>query len=68
MAYPHDKISWKNAQSPLIVSELEAIFNALPDEELLNALTGPRRRGKLGYSGAVILSATPSVCPPFPPS
>lgn len=35
---------------PPVVGELEAIFEALPDEELLTRLRGPKRRGRPGYN------------------
>lgn len=35
--------------NPPIVEELEAIFESLPDDELLVKLRGPRRRGRPGY-------------------
>jgi transposase len=38
-----------NGSRPPIVGELEAIFKALPDQELLAKLRGPKRRGRPGY-------------------
>lgn len=40
--------------SPPIVSELEAIFESLPDDELLEKLRGPRRRGRPGYNPRIL--------------
>ena len=42
------------AQVPPVVGELEAIFKALPDEELLTKLRGPRRRGPKGYDPKIL--------------
>lgn len=39
---------------PPIVGELEAIFKALPDEELLIQLRGPKRRGRPGYAPRIL--------------
>jgi hypothetical protein len=40
--------------SPPIVGELQAIFKALPDEELLARLRGPKRRGRPGYDPKIL--------------
>src|SRR5438034_3927337 len=37
-------------EQPPIVAELRAIFDALPDTDLLALLRGPRRRGRPGYA------------------
>ena len=39
---------------PAVVQELEAIFSVLPDAELLNALRGPKRRGRPGHDPKVL--------------
>jgi len=39
---------------PPIVGELEAIFETLPDAELLAQLRGPRQRGRPGYDPKVL--------------
>lgn len=39
---------------PPVVGELQAIFGALPDEELLARLRGPKRRGRPGYDPRVL--------------
>jgi len=39
---------------PPIVGELEAIFEALPDGELLAQLRGPRRRGRPGHDPKIL--------------
>jgi transposase len=49
MACSYDRVSRADTQLPPIVGELEAIFRELPDEELLNKLRGPRRRGRPGF-------------------
>ena len=49
MAHFYGTVSQNANQLPPIVSELEAIFRELPDEELLARLKGPRRRGRPGY-------------------
>lgn len=49
MATRNPSVSGAEAQVPPVVSELEAIFNELPDEDLLNGLKGPKRRGRPGY-------------------
>ncbi|MBI2867243.1 MAG: transposase [Chloroflexi bacterium] len=54
MAYSNGRVSTKNPQLPPIVAELQAVFEALPDEELLTKLQGPRRRGRPGYSSKVL--------------
>lgn len=40
--------------TPPIVSELEAIFQTLPDSDLLALLIGPRRRGRPGYKPVIL--------------
>ena len=54
MASIYGTLRYTNSQVPPIVSELQAIFKELPDEDLLAKLRGPRRRGPRGY-GPVIL-------------
>ena len=54
MASPHVRIRGYSAQAPPVVSELEAIFAELPDEELLAKLKGPRRRGRPGYEPKIL--------------
>ena len=49
MAYSNDRVYPSGKQVPPVVTELEAIFKELPDEELLTRLKGPRRRGRPGY-------------------
>jgi len=39
---------------PPIVAELQAIFDTLPDKDLLALLRGPRRRGRRGYDVSVL--------------
>ncbi len=39
---------------PPVVGELKAIFEALPDEELLSNLRGPKRRGRPGYNPRIL--------------
>ena len=39
---------------PPVVGELEAIFDALPDSELLARLRGPKRRGRPGYAPKIL--------------
>lgn len=39
---------------PPIVGELRAIFDALPDTDLLALLRGPRRRGRRGYEATIL--------------
>src|SRR5438094_5408538 len=39
---------------PPIVAELKAIFDTLPDTDLLALLRGPRRRGRPGYDVEVL--------------
>jgi IS5 family transposase len=46
MVYRHGTIFPAPVQDPPIVAELEAIFEALPDEQLLKALTPERRFGR----------------------
>jgi IS5 family transposase len=43
-----------NGSRPPIISELEALFNVLPDGELLAELQGPRRRGRPGYDPKIL--------------
>lgn len=50
MASTYGRLTPANTQLPPIVSELEAIFRQLPDDELLTKLQGPNRRGPKGYS------------------
>lgn len=54
MAYSHVSTTGNNTQDPPIVGELQAIFNELPDEELLTRLKGPRRRGRPGYEPVIL--------------
>ena len=49
MVSPNVRVFPKNTQVPPIVSELEAIFEELPDEALIDKLRGPRRRGRPSY-------------------
>jgi hypothetical protein len=49
MASTNARVFCANTQVPPVVTELEAIFKELPDEELLARLKGPRRRGRPGY-------------------
>jgi transposase len=44
----------KRDVKPPIVAELEAIFDTLPDKELLAKLRGPRRRGRPGYDPRIL--------------
>ena len=39
---------------PPVVSELKAVFEALPDKELIAKLQGPKRRGRPGYDVRVL--------------
>ncbi len=43
--------------SPPIVERLAAIFDSLPDDELLAQLRGPKRRGRPGYNPEVLWRA-----------
>ena len=54
MGLSHDRVFRNDTQLPPIVSELEAIFAELPDEELLTKLTGPKRRGPKGYDSEIL--------------
>ena len=54
MAYAYGTVLGATTQAPPIIGELEAIFEALPDEDLLKALTGPRRRGRPGYQAKIL--------------
>ena len=54
MAYPHGKVLGDDNQLPPIVTELQAVFRELPDEELLDKLKGPRRRGPKGYNPNIL--------------
>ena len=54
MAYGYLRIYNAEKQVPLIVGELKAIFQALPDAELLAALRGPKRRGRPGYDPKIL--------------
>lgn len=54
MASFYDRVSRADTQLPPIVGELEAIFRELPDEELLEKLRGPRRRGRRGYNPEIL--------------
>jgi hypothetical protein len=40
--------------APPIVDNLRRLFDALPDEELLDSLRGPQRRGRPGYDQAIL--------------
>lgn len=53
MAYTYVKVSLADTQPP-IVAELKAIFEALPDDELLKALRGPNRRGRPGFDPKIL--------------
>ena len=46
MASANATVCLANTQVPPIVSDLEAIFEELPDEALIGKLRGPRRRGR----------------------
>lgn len=56
MAYANTKILRRNAQLSPIACELKAAFKELSesDEELLEALRGPRRRGRRGYNPEIL--------------
>lgn len=54
MAYTYDRVSSSPVQEPPICSELGALFDSLPDEELLKALHGNRRMGRPGHSLKVL--------------
>jgi hypothetical protein len=54
MASFNSRVFPANTQVPPIVGELEAIFRELPDEELLNKLRGPKRRGRPGYDPEIL--------------
>lgn len=54
MAYTNTKTYDTDAQAPPIISELRAVFNELPDAELLAKLKGPRRRGPRGYNPSIL--------------
>jgi transposase len=54
MAFTNTKTLNETNQVPPIVGELEAIFRALPDEELIARLRGPKRRGPHGYNPVVL--------------
>jgi hypothetical protein len=47
-------MSLYNVITPPIVADLEAIFDALPDTDFLDAIRGPKRRGRPGYDPAVL--------------
>lgn len=47
-------MSTSNGITPPIVGDLEAIFAALPDSEFLDALRGPKRRGRPGHDPRVL--------------
>jgi len=49
MAYRYGRLNPTATQVPPVVSELEALFAAIPDEALLTTLQGPVRRGPKGY-------------------
>lgn len=40
--------------TPPIVGKLRALFEALPDKDLLEKLTGPKRRGRPGFSSLTL--------------
>lgn len=54
MAYRHGRVSSADTQAPPIVRELEGIFEALPDEELLAKLKAPRRFGRPPHDAKVL--------------
>ena len=54
MGLSNGKVSALDTQVPPIVAELEAIFKELPDEDLLDKLRGPRRRGRPGYDPEIL--------------
>ena len=54
MAYEHGKVYSTEEQVPPVVTELEAIFKELPDEELLAKLAPKRRFGRPGYSPEIL--------------
>ena len=54
MASLHVRIQGYATQAPPVVSELEAVFAELPDDELLTKLKGPRRRGRPGYNPEIL--------------
>lgn len=49
MVYVNDTPVGVAVQTPPIVAELQALFDRLPDTELLEALEGPTRRGPKGH-------------------
>ncbi|MCH9036894.1 MAG: transposase [Chloroflexi bacterium] len=53
MAYTYAKVSLADTQPP-VVAELTAIFNVLPDEELLEALRSRNRLGRPGYDPKIL--------------
>ncbi len=53
MAYTYAKVSLADTQPP-VVAELTAIFEALPDEELLKTLDEHRRFGRPGYQAQIL--------------
>ena len=54
MDHPYVRVFLADTQAPPIVSELEAIFAELPDEELLARLKGPKRRGPKGHDPKIL--------------
>ena len=55
MAYRYGRVFTANTQAPPIVSELEAIFKELPDEELLTRLNKPKPKGgRPGYEPKIL--------------
>ena len=54
MAPTYGTLSLAERQAPPVVAELTAIFEELPDEELLERLKGPNRRGRPGYNPKVL--------------
>jgi hypothetical protein len=47
-------MSTSNGITPTIVGDRQAIFAAIPDSELLDALRGPKRRGRPGRDPAIL--------------
>lgn len=54
MAYHNGTSVIGAVQAPPVVSQLQRVFDSLEDAPLLNALTGPTRRGPKGHSVRVL--------------
>ena len=54
MGSPHVKVTLAVTQVPPVVSELEAVFAELPDDQFLTKLKGPKRRGRPEYEPEIL--------------